>query len=896
MLRKCVMKLRKIITALLSLVILLSSIPAFDLTASAAAMPYRITVDLTNQIVTVYSTADDTVVRQMLCSTGLKGSTPRGTYYLPKKLKSDERSEWFYFSSFSCYAHYATRVYMGIMFHSIPYATRRESSISKTALAEFGRPASHGCIRLRTEDAKFIALNCLPGTQCKIYRSNKTDEDLRALLMDSSYSADSGLSYKQFLGIPDEPGVLGRYSKGTEVEDLQYRLRALGFYTGPITGEYSGATVTSVKELQDILGQEQNGAATKELQELVFSSEAPTAMNVTLTQGISGPAVRNLQQNLQALCLYNDEIDGVYDIDVADAVKRFQQAYGTTADGVANTTVQKAIDYEANRLAAVFAESSGYSCEETTEPMTLASISSQISIRIRSKPTTKSDALGKATYGMLLVLLETQGDWARVRRGENEGFVMKKYLAKLGDATTRLDYISTDGSVRYSIGHTVSDYNMGADFPSELFIDYLANGGSTEEVEVDVEEVTAEALVLDTAFATVTTSSDGVNLNLRENPSTESAILAELPNGTHMQVLLKSAEWTLVSHQGVNGYLMNDYLTYWDGPANALETGYEPSSAPVEDTPSPEDDYSDPVYAVVSSETGKADVFDVDSDDAERIGALPNGTQITVLKTDDDWSYIDYKGNRGYMPNDALEFSLVGEGAASDDEEYTYSEDAVMASVIFEGGKAPVYGAASDTSQKIGELPTDTEVAIVSSIGEWSLIDYQGNQGYMKNNTLKIDGEEHAQATPAPEEAIRTGTAYAYSLSGKAPVYDGVSSSAKELGTLAHGTELLVVVNNGEWSLIDYQGKQGYMKNENLRFSMVSEDVDYEIIARAIVKSESGKAAVFDGGANTAIKIGQLKEGDEVGIIESAEHWSFIDYKGNQGYMRNVNLYTVEEE
>lgn len=896
MLRKCVMKLRKIITALLSLVLLLSSVPAFDLTASAASMPYRITVDLTNQIVTVYSTADDTIVRQMLCSTGLKGSTPRGTYYLPKKLKSDERSEWFYFSAFSCYAHYATRVYMGIMFHSIPYATKRESSISQSALAEFGRPASHGCIRLRTEDAKFIALNCLQGTQCKIYRSNKPDEDLRALLMDSSYSAESGLSYKQFLGIPDEPGVLGRYSKGTEVEDLQYRLRALGFYTGEITGEYSGETVTSVKELQETLGQEQNGATTKELQELVFSSEAPTAMNVTLTEGISGPAVRNLQQNLQALRLYNAEIDGVYDIDVVDAVKRFQQAYGTTADGIANTTVQQAIDYEANRLAAVFAESSGYTCEETTEPMALASVSSQISIRIRSKPTTKSDALGKATYGTLLVLLETQGDWARVRRGENEGFVMKKYLEKLGDATTRLDYISTDGSVRYSIGHTVSDYNMGASFPSELFLDYLAGGGTTEEVEVDVEEVTAEALVLDTAFATVATSSDGVNLNLRENPSTESAVLAELPNGTHVQVLLKSAEWTLVAHQGVNGYLKNDYLSYWDGPANALETGYEPSSAPAEESAAaPEDDYSDPVYAVVSSESGKGDVFDVDSDDAERIGSLPNGTQITVLQTDDDWSYIDYKGNRGYMPNGELEFSLVGEGAAIDDEEYIYSEEAVMASVAIEGGKAPVYGAASDTSGQIGELPKDTVVAIVSSIGEWSLIDYQGNQGYMKNSTLKVDGDESAQPTPAPEDAIRTGTAYAYSLSGNAPVYDGVSSSAKELGTLPHGTELLVVVNNGEWSLIEYQGRQGYMKNENLRFGVISEDVDYEIIARAVVKSESGKAAVFDGGANTAIKIGQLKEGDEVGIIETTEHWSFIDYKGNQGYMRNVNLYTVEK-
>ena len=33
-------------------------------------MPYYITVDLTNQIVTVYNTADDSIARQMLCSSG----------------------------------------------------------------------------------------------------------------------------------------------------------------------------------------------------------------------------------------------------------------------------------------------------------------------------------------------------------------------------------------------------------------------------------------------------------------------------------------------------------------------------------------------------------------------------------------------------------------------------------------------------------------------------------------------------------------------------------------------------------------------------------------------------------------------------------------------------------
>ena len=52
--------------------------------------PYFIDVDLTNQIVTVYNTADGSVARQMLCSTGTVGhETPTGVYYLPAKDRDD---------------------------------------------------------------------------------------------------------------------------------------------------------------------------------------------------------------------------------------------------------------------------------------------------------------------------------------------------------------------------------------------------------------------------------------------------------------------------------------------------------------------------------------------------------------------------------------------------------------------------------------------------------------------------------------------------------------------------------------------------------------------------------------------------------------------------------------
>ena len=104
------------------------------------------------------------------------------------------------------------------------------------------------------------------------------------------------------------------------------------------------------------------------------------------------------------------------------------------------------------------------------------------------------------------------------------------------------------------------------------------------------------------------------------------------------------------------------------------------------------------------------------------------------------------------------------------------------------------------------------------------------------------------------------------------------------------------MINNGEWSLIELQGNRGYMKNVNLQIGENASATTYEIDVYAVVKSESGKAAVFDGGSNTANKIGELKPGIEVGVIESDDHWSYIDYKGYQGYMRNINLFEKKTE
>ena len=637
------MRIRKITMMLLALVLLIASVPAFDLPALAAKMPYRIYVDLTNQIVTIYSNETDEVVRQMLCSSGAKDATPTGTFTMPAKERDEERTEWFHFNAFGGYARYASRIHWDVMFHSLLYNKPKMTALDKQSVLDYGKAVSHGCIRMRWQDAEFIAKKCLPGTKVKIYKSGEVDNDLRTLLFQASYTNENGQSYKEYLGIPDQPGVMGRYSEGEDVRDLQMRLRDLGLYTEEISGVYQVPTVTAVRQAQAMMGMEQTGVATLEFQKALYASDAPSAMNVTITEGMSGPLVRSLQENLAALELYTGEIDSIYDVDVIESVKVFQGAYGCTVDGVATPTLQKAIYYEAGRLRKMFESEGGYSLEKVDEEIYMGTINCELGVRLREEASTTSDKKGLLRLGDVVVAIERVGDWSRVQKGKNSGYVMNKYVDFYPQTISSLKYVSQSGSSEYTIGYTAQDYLSGADRPADIFLDYLTSGGSLDNYDNLVE------------YATVSTDSDDVTLNLREAPNTDSDILDVLKNGAQVRVLTHSEEWSQVSYDGATGYLLNRYLEFWTGGEDALREKEE------EDEPVIVEEVDQIERAVVDCDSAKkAAVYAEDSADAKVLGGLANGTKVDVLQTRDGWSRISLQGHEGYMRAQDLKFLVQG--------------------------------------------------------------------------------------------------------------------------------------------------------------------------------------------------------------------------------------------
>ncbi len=632
------MRLVKLLSLALALLLCAAAFAPAETAARAEEMPYAITVDITNQIVTVYSTEDGTVVRQMLCSTGKYKPTPIGTFTLPEKRRRSERTEWYEFPVLDCYAKWATRIKDKILFHSLTYYAPKNSAVNKLDVERFGSPASHGCVRLTVADAKWIAKNCMAGTKVKIFRSGKRDKELRAMLKLGTFTIDDGLSYKRYLGMPEEEGELGRTCKGIEVSNLQYRLRDLGVFDGAPDGSYDTDTFVAVRQMQILMGRSVTGTATLDFQKALFSDDAPTAMAITLKQGYGGAVVRSLQENLQTLGLYEGPIDSVYDQEVADAVTVFQTAYGYTPDGNASPSVQKAIHYESGKVKLMFARSEGFTLEKSTYTLPLGRIVAETGIRIREKATTESEALGRVVDGNTVICMElNKNGWAKIRYGSCVGYIKKKYVDTYQQEMAVLNYKAVEGDLEYTIGCTADQYYSGREIPSVTFSDYLAAGGS-----LDAYAELGE-------YARVNTGSADVCLNLRETPSTNGAVLAELPNGTETRVLLNSTEWTLVEYQDMKGYLMNDYIEYL--------TAFEEEEAPVD---LEIDADEETVAAVVRA--ASATVYNMDSDDAEVLGHLKKGIRVEVVKAEDDWLYIRYQGHEGYMKQSELELLDVIEG------------------------------------------------------------------------------------------------------------------------------------------------------------------------------------------------------------------------------------------
>lgn len=97
-------------------------------------------------------------VKSTRCTTGAKATpTVKGTF----QAVGQGGVQWWHMDG--CWVQYPFIIYRGYFFHSLLYNNAGDKHPTSASVHNLGKNASHGCVRLQLQDAKWIYENCLPG-------------------------------------------------------------------------------------------------------------------------------------------------------------------------------------------------------------------------------------------------------------------------------------------------------------------------------------------------------------------------------------------------------------------------------------------------------------------------------------------------------------------------------------------------------------------------------------------------------------------------------------------------------------------------------------------------------------------------------------------------------------
>ncbi len=260
-------------------------------TPEPTPVPFAITVDVNNQVTTVYGRDENgdytVVIREMLCSTGTKSyPSDVGDWVL-----NGRTARWCYFPKWGGHAQYWTRINKSIAFHSVVYNSVNTMDLSVSSYKNLGKRASHGCIRLLVSDAKWIYDNVGEGTVVTVREDLPADPELVASLKVPPLDYSRMLPQQTpeptpeplYLSGSQPPLPLEKLAKNDSSEAvywMQCKLKELGYYQGKCSGTFLSGTANAVKAFQKDQGLKASGTATVETLEKLYAQELATPIPI----------------------------------------------------------------------------------------------------------------------------------------------------------------------------------------------------------------------------------------------------------------------------------------------------------------------------------------------------------------------------------------------------------------------------------------------------------------------------------------------------------------------------------------------------------------------------------------------------------------------------------------
>ncbi|MGM2416336.1 SH3 domain-containing protein [Bacillus cereus group sp. BceL062] len=375
---------------------------------------------------------------------------------------------------------------------------------------------------------------------------------------------------------------------------------------------------------------------------------------------------------------------------------------------------------------------------------------------------------------------------------------------------------------------------------------------------------------------------NATNLNIREQPTTQGKVIGTVKKGTNVQVLSKEKEWAKISHDGKEGYVTLQFLGFSNGNPN------------VEQKQQLTINNGQKEEGIVTAT--RLNVRNSPALGSSMIGYVQKNEKVTVLGKANGWAKIEYKGKEGYV---SLEFLKFGDAIQTPDTSGQKQLQPTIKNGAQEVGtinatSLRVRSAANTSSSVLGNLKNGEKVTVLGKANGWAKISYQGKEGYVSLEFVKIDGNTEEIKKPeqpkTSDATIKNGTQEVGTINATSlRVRSAANTSSSVLGNLKNGEKVTVLGKANGWAKINYQGKEGYVSLEFVKLEAgKQEEKPAENITNGTqeVGTINATSLRVRSAANTSCSVlGNLKNGEKVTVLGKANGWAKINYQGKEGYV-----------